>query len=163
MRTGWIAHDRGEVGSPNLVGTHCGLLPEGGRTGRPNIPEASATKRSKASSQPPDSNWCAAQTVDQVLIINRGRLVVESALDQLTADSDDAVRVLSARPEKLAAALERESLNVTANGDTLLVAGATCERVGEIAFAAGIALHELVSEASSLEDVFLELTANTAP
>ena len=103
-----------------------------------------------------------AQTVDQVLIINRGRLVIESALDQLTTRVDDAVRVLSTRPKDLAAALERVRLNVTRNGDdTLLVAGATCERVGEIAFAAGIAVHELVSDASSLEDVFLELTTDT--
>jgi ABC-2 type transport system ATP-binding protein len=103
-----------------------------------------------------------AQTVDQVLIINRGRLVIESALDELTARVDDAVRVLSTRPSELAAALERESFDVTRNGDdTLLVAGATCERVGDIAFAAGIAVHELGSNASSLEDVFLELTTDT--
>ena len=35
----------------------------------------------------------------------------------------------------------------------------TSERVGDIAFAAGIPLHELVSEGSSLEEVFLELTS----
>jgi hypothetical protein len=37
VSTGWIAHDRGEVGSPNLVGAHCSLLSEGGLTGCPNI------------------------------------------------------------------------------------------------------------------------------
>jgi ABC-2 type transport system ATP-binding protein len=105
-----------------------------------------------------------AQTVDQILIINRGRLVIESALDELTARVGGAVRVLSPHPGELAAALERERLNVTENGDhAILVAGATCERVGEIAFAAGIVVHELVSEASSLEDVFLELTKKAAP
>jgi ABC-2 type transport system ATP-binding protein len=105
-----------------------------------------------------------AQTVDQILIINRGRLVIESALDELTTRVGGAVRVLSPHPGELAVALEREGLNVTQNGDrTLLVAGATCERVGEIAFAAGVVVHELVSEASSLEDVFLELTRQAAP
>jgi len=99
-----------------------------------------------------------AQTVDQVLIINRGRLVIESALAELTARIE--VRVRSAHPDDLAAVLAREGLDATRNGDdTLLVAGATSERVGEIAFAAGIAVHELIGEASSLEDSFLQLTA----
>jgi hypothetical protein len=40
----------------------------------------------------------------------------------------------------------------------LLVEGAPAARVGEIAFYAGVPLHELVSESSSLEDIFLELT-----
>ena len=37
--------------------------------------------------------------------------------------------------------------------------GTTPERVGDIAFAAGVALHELTTEGSSLEEVFLELTS----
>jgi len=37
--------------------------------------------------------------------------------------------------------------------------GAPAARVGEIAFNAGMPVHELVSESSSLEDIFLELTA----
>ena len=37
--------------------------------------------------------------------------------------------------------------------------GASSERVGEIAFAAGVPLHELVNDAGLLEDIFLELTA----
>jgi len=44
------------------------------------------------------------------------------------------------------------------DGNELLVEGATAEQVGELAFAAGVPLHELVRETSSLEDVFLELT-----
>jgi len=99
-----------------------------------------------------------AQTVDQVLIVNHGRLVIESPLEQLTARVE--VRVRSARPDELAAVLARDGLHATRNGDdTLRVAGATCERIGEIAFAAGIPVHELASEASSLEDIFLKLTA----
>ena len=101
-----------------------------------------------------------AQTVDQVLIISRGRLVVESSLQDLTTRVGGAVRVRSAQPEQLEAALTKEELKATASGDqVLLVHGATSERVGEIAFAAGIPVHELVTEGSSLEEIFLELTA----
>ena len=49
-----------------------------------------------------------AQTVDQVLIISRGRLVIESSLAELTARAGGAVRVRSADPERLAAALARQ-------------------------------------------------------
>ena len=41
----------------------------------------------------------------------------------------------------------------------LLVHGATIEQVGDIAFAAGVPVHELVTEGSSLEEIFLELTS----
>ena len=43
-----------------------------------------------------------AQTVDQVLIISRGRRVVESPLAELTARAGGAVRVRSADPQQLA-------------------------------------------------------------
>jgi ABC-2 type transport system ATP-binding protein len=56
-------------------------------------------------------------------------------------------------------ALQREHLDVTRDDRTLHVRGADSERVGEIAFAAGIPIHELVTEGSSLEEIFLELTA----
>jgi ABC-2 type transport system ATP-binding protein len=56
--------------------------------------------------------------------------------------------------------LRHEEIDATANNDhALLVHGTTSDRVGEIAFAAGVPLHELASEGSSLEQVFLELTS----
>ena len=101
-----------------------------------------------------------AQTVDQVLIISHGRLVIEASLDELTARAGGSVRVRSAEPVRLQEALRHEQLEATENNDhALLVHGTTSERVGAIAFAAGIALHELVPEGSSLEQIFLELTS----
>jgi ABC-2 type transport system ATP-binding protein len=101
-----------------------------------------------------------AQTVDRVVIINRGRLVAESPLEALTARLKGTVRVQTARPDALEVALlgagvvgtERE------NG-TLRVHGLTTQEIGEIALAAHVELRELVAESLSLEDVFLELTA----
>ena len=103
-----------------------------------------------------------AQTVDQVLIINRGQLVIESPLAELTARAGGAVRVRSANPQQLATALRGENLQVTAGTDhTLLINGASSERVGEMAFAAGVPVHELVTAGASLEDIFLQLTTET--
>ncbi|HEY2328110.1 MAG TPA: ATP-binding cassette domain-containing protein [Gaiellaceae bacterium] len=101
-----------------------------------------------------------AQTVDQVLIVNRGKLVVESSLAQLTAHVGGSIRVRTPEPDKLATALAQAGINATASNDHgLLVHGTTSERVGDVAFAALVPIHELVAEGSSLEQVFLELTA----
>jgi ABC-2 type transport system ATP-binding protein len=70
------------------------------------------------------------------------------------------VRVRSPQLSQLADALRRERIETTASNDHALVAhGVTRERVGDVAFVAGVSVHELVAEASSLEQVFLELTA----
>jgi ABC-2 type transport system ATP-binding protein len=103
-----------------------------------------------------------AQTVDQVLIINRGRLVVESSLEQLTARVGGSVRVRTPNLEQLRHALDREQLQTSASNEhVLLVHGTTSEHVGDVAFATGIPVHELVTEGSSLEQIFLELTTDT--
>ncbi|HET7856460.1 MAG TPA: ATP-binding cassette domain-containing protein [Gaiellaceae bacterium] len=101
-----------------------------------------------------------AQTVNQVVIINRGRLVAESPLEELTARLAGTVRVETSRPDTLEAALRAAGVAGTEreNG-SLHVHGATAERIGEIALAANVAVGQLVTESSSLEDVFLELTA----
>jgi ABC-2 type transport system ATP-binding protein len=105
-----------------------------------------------------------AQTVDQVLIISHGRLITESTLDDLTARVGGVVRVQSPQLDQLAEALQREGIvNRRGNDHALLAQGTTRERVGDIALAAGVAIHELVTEGSSLEEVFLELTSDGAP
>jgi ABC-2 type transport system ATP-binding protein len=105
-----------------------------------------------------------AQTVDQILIINRGKLVIETSLDQLTARVNGSVRVRSPQLTQLAEALVRQEIQTTTSNDHALLAhGTTSEQVGDIAFAAGVPIHELVTEGSSLEEVFLELTSEPKP
>jgi ABC-2 type transport system ATP-binding protein len=101
-----------------------------------------------------------AQTVDQVVIINRGRLVVEAPLNELTARLAGTVRVEAAKPDTLEAALHNAGVAAIerVNG-TLRVHGVPADRIGEVALAANVALSQVVTESSSLEDVFLELTA----
>ena len=61
---------------------------------------------------------------------------------------------------RLQSALAGEGIRSALDGpDALRVEAVTSARVGEIAYRAGVPLHELVAEnASTLEDVFLELT-----
>jgi ABC-2 type transport system ATP-binding protein len=100
-----------------------------------------------------------AQTVDQVVIIDRGRLVAHSTLAALTAGADRTVRVRTPQPEALRDLLAARGATVTLDGPgQLVVAGATTEQVGQAAAAGGVVLHEMRFERSNLEDVFLELT-----
>ena len=101
-----------------------------------------------------------AQTVDQVVIIARGRLVTQSTLAALTARTDQLVRVRTPQAEALRSLLAAQGIHADPNGaDHLLAAGTTTERVGKAAAAAGIVIYEMGVERSNLEDVFLQLTS----
>jgi ABC-2 type transport system ATP-binding protein len=101
-----------------------------------------------------------AQTVDNVLIVARGKLIIESSLADLTSKVGGSVRVRSPEAAKLRAALEQAGCTVSDGDDgALIVNGTPIERVGELAAAAGVVLHELVLTGASLEEIFLELTA----
>jgi ABC-2 type transport system ATP-binding protein len=100
-----------------------------------------------------------AQTVDRVVIVDRGRLVAHSTLAALTAGADRTVRVHTPQPEALRGLLVARGATVTLDGpDRLVVGGVTAEQVGQAAAAGGVVLHEMRFERSNLEDVFLELT-----
>ena len=104
-----------------------------------------------------------AQTVDRVVIINKGRLVTESPLAELTARVAGAVHVRTPQRAALEKVLHAAGLQTTMlSEDELLVAGASGARVGGLAAGAGIELHQLVDEATSLEEVFLDLTSEAA-
>jgi ABC-2 type transport system ATP-binding protein len=91
-----------------------------------------------------------AQTVDDVVVIHRGRLVDQGPVARLTAGG--SVRVRVAEPAKLVAVLEENGLEATPLADgALSVATPDPAQVGELAFAAGVAVHELTPTATSLE------------
>jgi ABC-2 type transport system ATP-binding protein len=100
-----------------------------------------------------------AQTVDQVVILDRGRLVAQSTMAELTAGADRTVRVRTPQPEALRDLLVARGATVRIAGPgRLVVGGVTTEQVGQAAAAGGVVLHEMRFERSNLEDVFLELT-----
>jgi ABC-2 type transport system ATP-binding protein len=99
-----------------------------------------------------------AQTVDEVVIIHRGKLIRHAAMAEVEAMATGGTRVRSPEAERLAALLIREGMDVRAAGEGRLAASGAPERVGEIAAAERIVLHELTVERATLEEVFLELT-----
>jgi ABC-2 type transport system ATP-binding protein len=100
------------------------------------------------------------QIADEVVIIHRGRFVAHSTTAELAARAAAGVRVRSPEAERLRELLAAEGMSAVALDDgTLGVVDGTPERVGEVAAANGVVLHELVAEKATLEEAFLELTA----
>ena len=101
-----------------------------------------------------------AQTVDEVVIIHRGRLVRQAAIADVEAMAAGSTTVRSPEAPRLGALLVAAQVNVHDTGDGSLAVAAPPELVGEIAAANGIVLHELSVERATLEEVFLELTGD---
>jgi ABC-2 type transport system ATP-binding protein len=100
------------------------------------------------------------QIADEVVIIHRGRFVAQSTTEELAARATGAVRVRSPDAQRLREVLTREGMRVAqADDGALAVSDGTTERVGELAAANNVVLHELTAERATLEEAFLELTA----
>jgi ABC-2 type transport system ATP-binding protein len=99
-----------------------------------------------------------AQTVDRVVIIHRGKLVQEAPIGDVLAGARGATRVRSPQAGRLRELVSAQGAEVTAVDDQLFTVDLEPERVGELAAANGIVLHELTAERATLEEVFMELT-----
>ena len=101
------------------------------------------------------------ETVDDVVIISEGRLVLQTTLAELATrgGTGTGMRIRSPEVHRLAEALNAVPVGWRQTApDTLVVDGATPEWFGPFAAQHQIVLYELVQERGSLEDVFLELT-----
>jgi ABC-2 type transport system ATP-binding protein len=103
-----------------------------------------------------------AQTVDQVVIINKGRLVRQAGMDELGAMTGASALVRSPEAARLASLLGRAGIAVESQGDGALSVTAPLPRIGELAAANGVVLHELSAQRATLEEIFLELTEEEA-
>jgi ABC-2 type transport system ATP-binding protein len=99
-----------------------------------------------------------SQLADEVVIIHRGRLVAQESVADLTARATGATRVRSPQAERLLARLREEGIGVEAVEANRLSVDAPAERIGDLAAEVGVPLHELVAEAGTLEEAFIELT-----
>ena len=103
-----------------------------------------------------------AVSADQIIVIGRGKFITQGSVDDLTATVQGTVFVRASDPPRLTAALRGEQGVVQEiNDNGLSVTGLTSDQVGEIAFGAGVVIHELTPQRASLEDVFMDLTADS--
>jgi ABC-2 type transport system ATP-binding protein len=105
-----------------------------------------------------------ALTATELVVIGRGRLIAQcSTAEFVDGASKSTVRVTSPQVLQLADVLLRAGIDVEASRDApdaLVVTGVEPARVGELAAAAGVVVHELSLHRGSLEEAFMRITGH---
>ncbi|MGW4684894.1 ABC transporter ATP-binding protein [Streptomyces sp. NPDC004244] len=103
-----------------------------------------------------------ASFVDHLVVLGRGKLLADTPMeDFINARSTPRVRLRTSDPIRLRATLARDGFQLTeaANG-RWTVDGMQAERLGALAAREGIPMLELSDERASLEQAYLDLTAD---
>jgi ABC-2 type transport system ATP-binding protein len=104
-------------------------------------------------------------TADQLVVIGRGRLIADAPIAEVIAGSSrTTVRVRIPERHDFAVLRDRllpEAEHVESLNNQLIVAGVPAERIGDLAHELGVRLHELHTERASLEEAYMELTADS--
>ncbi len=102
-------------------------------------------------------------TADHLIVVGKGKLIADCSMSEFIArSSGSAVRVRTPSPDSLVLAIAAEGgIATTGKDGTLVVQGMRADQVGDIAFEKGLRLHELVTTRASLEEAFMELTAES--
>ncbi|GGP38990.1 ABC transporter ATP-binding protein [Saccharothrix coeruleofusca] len=100
-----------------------------------------------------------AQTAQELIVIGRGKLIAQTSTEQFIRDAtEDTVRVRSPQLDQLRALLGGARVEDSPADGALVVRGVEAARIGELAAANGIVLHELNPQRGSLEEAFMQLT-----
>lgn len=103
-----------------------------------------------------------SQMADNIVVIGRGKLIASTTMSQLIAGSaHSSVFVRVENTKKLEKALAGRNLQFTKEDDGINISGAKTDEVGKLAFEAGVPVLELSPRLASLEEAFLELTAES--
>ncbi|MFG2969830.1 MULTISPECIES: ATP-binding cassette domain-containing protein [unclassified Streptomyces] len=104
-----------------------------------------------------------ALTAEHLVVIGQGRLLADTSMaDFIRANSRSYVRVRSPQRERLLDVLHGAGITVVETGSGALeVEGGKAEPIGELAAQNGIVLHELSIQQASLEEAFMQLTAES--
>ncbi|MDG9716480.1 ABC transporter ATP-binding protein [Streptomyces sp. DH24] len=104
-----------------------------------------------------------ALTADHLVVIGQGRLLADTSMaDFIERNSRSYVRVRTPQRERLLDVLHEAGVTVVESGNgTLEVDGSKAEQIGELAARHQIVLHELSPQQASLEEAFMQLTAES--
>lgn len=99
---------------------------------------------------------------DNLVVIGKGKLIVSGTVDDIVNNSKGSgVFIRSSKLAQLEKLLLSKKLEVSKLDGGLNVKGASTDRIGKLAFEAGLPILELASRRVSLEDAFLEITAES--
>ncbi|MFJ2768023.1 ABC transporter ATP-binding protein [Streptomyces sp. NPDC087300] len=104
-----------------------------------------------------------ALTADHLVVIGQGRLLADMTMsDFIRQNSRSYVRLRSPQRERLLDVLHEAGITaVEAGNGTLEVDGTSAEQLGELAAGHQLVLHELSPQQASLEEAFMQLTAES--
>jgi ABC-2 type transport system ATP-binding protein len=103
-----------------------------------------------------------SQTADHLVVIGRGKLLADvSTRDFISQSSKGSVRVRSPQSDELERLLKAEGIVAERVDGSLRLHGITTDRVGDLAAANQLTVHELVEERASLEAAFMEMTRDS--
>ncbi|MBQ0969056.1 ABC transporter ATP-binding protein [Streptomyces sp. AD681] len=104
-----------------------------------------------------------ALTADHLVVIGQGRLLADTSMAEFIAENSRSyVRIRTPQREQLLDALHGAGVPVVEAADGVLeVDGDKSEAVGELAARQQIVLHELSPQRASLEEAFMQLTAES--
>ena len=99
-------------------------------------------------------------TADHLIVIGRGRLIVDASVDELLASAvDGSVDVRTPDATEVMTALANAGGTVVSTGrGSVTVTGLGPERIATLVADRGLRLFELTPRRATLEDVYLELT-----
>ncbi len=102
-------------------------------------------------------------TADHLIVIGRGRLIADCSMSEFIArSSGQTVRVRTPQADVLTKAVSDAGGSADDGGDgALIISGLPADRIGDLAFENAIRLHELAPTRASLEQAFMELTADS--
>ncbi|CAL9276262.1 ABC transporter ATP-binding protein [Streptomyces rochei] len=103
-----------------------------------------------------------ALTADHLVVIGQGRLLADTSMaDFIAENSRSYVRIRTPQRERLLDVLHGEGVTAVEAGEVLEVDGDKAEAVGELAARHQIVLYELSPQRASLEEAFMQLTAES--
>ncbi|MBE1580718.1 ABC transporter ATP-binding protein [Amycolatopsis roodepoortensis] len=103
-----------------------------------------------------------ALTASHLVVIGKGQLISQSSTEDFVARAaENTVKVRSPQLPALRAALTQASAQVTDAERAIVVSGLDSEKIGEIAAANQIVLHELSPQTGSLEQAFMQITGDS--
>jgi ABC-2 type transport system ATP-binding protein len=101
-------------------------------------------------------------TADHLIVVGRGRLIADCGVAEfIDRSSGQAVLVRTPSQDVLARAVAAAGGSVSRESEQLRVRGLSADQVGDIAFANGVPVHHLAAVKVSLEQAFMELTADS--
>jgi ABC-2 type transport system ATP-binding protein len=96
-------------------------------------------------------------------VMGKGRLIADCTVDEfIAADSQPSVRVRTPQPEELTRLVTAVGGTIRDDGEgAVVVSGLETGRIWDLAFENAVRLDELASVHVSLEQAFMELTAES--